>query len=283
MALIKCESCGKEKSDKAKKCPHCNHVAEESIFCPECGTKNKPGNTFCESCGTSLTEKTVEKKATSNNAGGNSIMDIIKNKYFIVGAVIVLLLVLWQTGTFDSIGIGGSSSNNQVEIYEDLLEASFKTEVLGSDLYNAWHYGIYEDYYSLSSLASELSLTSGQLTGSWCSSLYYSDDWNDVTWCVMGSHEDLGNYEEVADILEDVKDQLETVKDSEVKTNLEDLYKVVKKYLDVTENYTGSFNQLQDDLKDIRNEIEDLIEELDYELDFDSDDFEDNLDYDSDY
>ena len=38
MALIKCNECGKEISDKAKVCPHCG-FENRITFCPECNKK----------------------------------------------------------------------------------------------------------------------------------------------------------------------------------------------------------------------------------------------------
>lgn len=55
MALIKCPECGKEISDKAKKCVHCGMSFENGIpqkkRCDECGKENDIEATECVFCG----------------------------------------------------------------------------------------------------------------------------------------------------------------------------------------------------------------------------------------
>lgn len=50
MALIKCNECGKEMSNKADFCPNCG--AENSIMvCPECGKQISRKASLCPNCG----------------------------------------------------------------------------------------------------------------------------------------------------------------------------------------------------------------------------------------
>lgn len=56
MALIKCQECGKEVSDQAKKCPNCSaKVIKPIVKCKECGTDiDKAGK--CPSCGAKVSK-----------------------------------------------------------------------------------------------------------------------------------------------------------------------------------------------------------------------------------
>lgn len=38
MAMIKCDECGKDVSDKAKTCPNCGCPIDTKIYCPVCGS-----------------------------------------------------------------------------------------------------------------------------------------------------------------------------------------------------------------------------------------------------
>ncbi len=63
MALIKCDNCGKEISDKAKKCVHCGYIIKESKKerkCPNCNYTLTKKDNFCPNCGFTLKEKIDE-------------------------------------------------------------------------------------------------------------------------------------------------------------------------------------------------------------------------------
>ena len=51
MALIKCNECGKEISDKATTCIHCGCTIEKKYICPECGEKISSKSKVCQNCG----------------------------------------------------------------------------------------------------------------------------------------------------------------------------------------------------------------------------------------
>jgi hypothetical protein len=40
MAIIKCNECGKDVSDKAKNCPNCGCPIDTKMYCPVCGSSN---------------------------------------------------------------------------------------------------------------------------------------------------------------------------------------------------------------------------------------------------
>ena len=60
MALIKCSECGKQISDKAKKCIHCGSPIEKELKCKECGEKINKNDLVCKNCGISLKDKEIK-------------------------------------------------------------------------------------------------------------------------------------------------------------------------------------------------------------------------------
>lgn len=51
MALIKCDECGKEISDRAKKCIHCGCMVISYTKCSECGDRFASDCSSCPKCG----------------------------------------------------------------------------------------------------------------------------------------------------------------------------------------------------------------------------------------
>ena len=56
MALIECPKCGRQISDKAKKCPHCDETLsigtkKLKLICEECGAELSPDEKTCPNCG----------------------------------------------------------------------------------------------------------------------------------------------------------------------------------------------------------------------------------------
>ena len=64
MALIKCNECGKEISDKAKQCVHCGYD-NNKIKCNECGKEISKNADVCFHCGNPI-NKNVRHSETNN-------------------------------------------------------------------------------------------------------------------------------------------------------------------------------------------------------------------------
>ncbi len=64
MALIKCEECGKEISDKAKQCIYCGCPIESGskIICEECGNELSSSDKVCNKCGCPVEIEEVEEE-----------------------------------------------------------------------------------------------------------------------------------------------------------------------------------------------------------------------------
>ena len=147
MALIKCVSCGKEISDRAKICPNCGTevftdiTAEaieevvatepETIHCPECGTEVSAETEICPNCGYPISEDKVkeseeEKKQTEDNEKeNNDIRNFIKNNKKIVAVAVavvaILAIIIYNIG-------GGTLSGTEkyalskVERYQNMMK-----------------------------------------------------------------------------------------------------------------------------------------------------------------
>ena len=263
MSLIKCDECGKEISENSKKCVHCGVEVIQKYECEECHKKTEGKDGSCEFCGCPIKPTEKLKK------------EISKNKIFILIGILVLTI----GGIIGFILIKNNNVKKYNEVYEILLEASAKTDVLVSDLYNAWYYGIYEDDHTKSSLAGDVSLTTDELTSSYCS-LLILDDWQYAVNCVTDSHDEMGHYNVVKNHLEDAKEKMSKISDqkSEEYKMLNKLYVNLQDYYKMAKDYSGSFNSLKTDKAEIIKEINNNISELDFMLDYDSEAFKEMID-----
>ncbi len=95
MAMIQCPECGKEISDKAKKCIHCGKILIEEqpevIKCSECGAVLSSTDTECPNCGCPVEKKTEEvTKPQQVEVAG---VKMAKKTKGIIAAVVILLVV----------------------------------------------------------------------------------------------------------------------------------------------------------------------------------------------
>lgn len=71
MALIKCNECKEEMSDKALKCPHCGCPNNPKVKCPECNSDIEKSANTCPNCGFTLKKNnTVNTTNKSKIAAG---------------------------------------------------------------------------------------------------------------------------------------------------------------------------------------------------------------------
>ena len=85
MALIKCNECGKEISDKAKTCIHCGCPIEQEIKCVECGCILNGKDKICKKCGCPINNKKI-----SNNFSLNNLQNE-KNTFCLAGLIISII------------------------------------------------------------------------------------------------------------------------------------------------------------------------------------------------
>ncbi|MEG2235893.1 MAG: zinc ribbon domain-containing protein [Clostridia bacterium] len=110
MAIIKCEQCQREISDKAKKCIHCGKVfveEVEDIKCSECDTILSKADEICPNCGCPVEYESKEIKPQSVQVDRINVTSQMKK---IIIGIIVAVLVCVGGGTWFK-----AYSNNKAE------------------------------------------------------------------------------------------------------------------------------------------------------------------------
>jgi hypothetical protein len=125
--------------------------------------------------------------------------------------------------------------------------------------------------HTLSGLASNVSLSSSELSSCVCSFLFRGG-FSYTVGCVQQSHEALGNYESVRERLNDVRVSINKLRDSkndDVKSLARDLqsyYTALINLLNLVEDYSGSFNALSTDIREYRNQANGFKNSLEFDL-----------------
>lgn len=201
----------------------------------------------------------------------------MKKVYLIFACAFLLLLIgcinsVEKTTLESSAEVTGPNYIKEMkETYAKLNLLYDKIDVLASDLYAAWHYGIFEDNQTKSGLARRVSLTSEELTGSLCS-LLFMDDFQYTVGCLRQSHKELQSYKKIRDELNilrnDIREYNTSQNENDIKlaTKLQEYHIALSGLLDLSENYSGSFKSLQDDIQKYRNKINDIRLILDFDL-----------------
>lgn len=122
MALIKCNECGKEISDKATKCIYCGCPIEKELLCNECGNKLDKNDKVCKCCGCPIKYKSNFFKEKLSKYQ-NSIKEKNKktNVIICVSIIIILLLIAFIFCRETTMGRWNSS----LTIYESITLQSF--------------------------------------------------------------------------------------------------------------------------------------------------------------
>lgn len=214
----------------------------------------------------------------------------------------VLPLILAVALMLSLTACGGDKKAFEVSkaAYDNVDIAYEITDNFGSDIYEAWRLGIYDDEEILDEgtayLAGELSLSEDELKdgvvyvlleiigSSWedatdeektelrssadsCFALFEDD----LFFCVMvvtGAYQANGKAAEAQNALEEAKTQMkelsEEYSDYEHYPNLKGYYTTTNAFFDFCLNPTGSFEQIKTTINDYRNEARDYVNNLDY-------------------
>lgn len=98
MAMIQCPECGKEISDKAKKCIHCGEVfieekpANGEIRCSECGAVLAETDEICPHCGCPVEKVIKQEDVKPQQVEVASIKMAAKTKKIIIGIIIAIIV-----------------------------------------------------------------------------------------------------------------------------------------------------------------------------------------------
>lgn len=185
--------------------------------------------------------------------------------------------------------------------YENIDTAYQIVEDFGSDIYEAWRLGIYDEDEILDDgakyLASELSLSVDEIKAgaAYAITTYYGIDWFSLTedekedyiskadlffeimedslfsfcvWTVSCAYELNGKADEVESALDFAKTQMKDLSqkysDYEHYPNLKGYYTTTSSFYDFCMNPTGSFEQVKETINKYKNEARDYISDLDY-------------------
>ena len=226
MAMIKCTECGKDISDKAKKCPYCGKVFLEEvpvvkvIICGECGTVLSESDKVCHNCGCPVENDMNNSKEKLQEVQISSVKVGSKTKKIIMALAIAVVLCV-------VVGIGYKVYSNQKaeENYNAYIDNLGKAQELmltgGSDAealcnltLNVWNNAIYEksdtetDKYT-------------QHDG------YFVDDFNTA----------LGNLYEDSDTQSTI---------SSIETNQENVKQIMKKLQDVPDDLDNCYETISE-------------------------------------
>ena len=212
--------------------------------------------------------------------------------------IITLLLTVIITFLFTACnGLGGNKETAfdvSKEAYDNVVTAYKIIEKIGSDIYEAWRLGIYEDDKILIDgvgyLASNLSLTESEIIAGISFLLSNEDNASNskiskstanryfnrfedslFSFCVLvtsSAYKANGKINEVQTILDSSKDLMkklsEQYSDYEHYPNLKKYYTNTKSFFEFCQNPTGSFEQVKNTINDYKNKARDYASDLDY-------------------
>lgn len=206
--------------------------------------------------------------------------------------VVILAVSLCACGGDNKAFVASKAAYDNIDIAYEI------TEQYGSDIYEAWRLGIYDDDEVLSKgadhLATELSLSADEIRAGAAYTIY-QDNWDTMSeedkedlideadlffsymkddlfsFCVMAvsnAYVVNGKVEEAQVALDSAKSQMKELSseysDYEHYPNLKGYFTTTSSFFDFCQNPTGSFEQVKQTVNDYKNEARDYISDLDY-------------------
>mgnify|MGYP004513118767 CR=1 FL=1 len=143
MAMINCPECGKEISDKAKKCVYCGKVFSEEeniqqgIRCSECGEILSNNNKICPKCGCPVDEETSEMDLKKPQQVEVTKIKVTANtKKMIIGIVAAIAICFLGLVGYKAYSNNKAEKNYQ-QIYNEYISNLRQVQILmisgGSD------------------------------------------------------------------------------------------------------------------------------------------------------
>ena len=207
--------------------------------------------------------------------------------------VVALLLAFVVSVSLCACGGGNKKAFEASKAAYDNVDVAYEiTEQFGSDLYEAWRLGIYDDEEILEDgvkhLASELSLSEDEIKVgvAYVMTEIGGKEWSEISeedkktltesadivfgimednlfsFCVMvvtGAYTANGKVEEAQAALNEAKSQMKELSqkysDYEHYPNLKGYYTTTSSFFDFCQNPTGSFEQVKDTINDYKNEF----------------------------
>jgi len=213
--------------------------------------------------------------------------------------LVALLLILVMCLSLAACGGGEKKAYEASKAAYDNIDIAYEiTEQFGSDIYEAWRLGIYDDDEVLENgaahLATELSLSADEIRAG-AVYVLYQDEWDTMSeeekeeligsadrlfsymeddlfsFCVMAvsnAYVVNGKVDEAQTALDAAKAQMKELSseysDYEHYPNLKGYFTTTSSFFDFCQNPTGSFEQIKETVNNYKNEARDYISDLDY-------------------
>lgn len=254
MAMIVCPNCGKEVSDKAKKCINCGEILipDEKIICQECGTEFEEGLTECPNCGCPVekqNEETSQKvEVTGVEVTGVELTKKIKKLILIAVAVIIVAGgAVFGAVNYQKQKAAELYSENLIKTTGAMLEGASVAEDCGNLIKSVWSNSIFENYDD----------TTDKYTrpkGFWV------DDFNDA---LANLFSDYGfnkkistikdNQDKVDELMKKLKNPPEEYKDTY--NTISDMYKAYTSFVNCVTSPSGSLQTFSSNFSDNDSEL----------------------------
>ena len=167
MALIKCEHCGNDVSDRAKVCPSCGaelippEVEEKKtpVLCEECGTEIPEGATECPKCGCPVSEETtgkqevepqkVELSKVSIQGPKKKTLAMIGIALAAIAAIVVIAMMISKSNAQKKHEeLLSTYQYNLNQACDLMLSSAAEAESAGNLIKKVWYNAIHDDYDS---------------------------------------------------------------------------------------------------------------------------------------
>jgi len=213
--------------------------------------------------------------------------------------LVALLLILIMCLSLVACSGGDKKAFEASKAAYDNIDIAYEiTEQFGSDIYEAWRLGIYDDDEVLADgaahLATELSLSADEIRAG-AVYVLYQDEWDTMSeeekeeligtadllfsymeddlfsfsvMAVSNAYVVNGKVDEAQTALDAAKAQMKELSseysDYEHYPNLKGYFTTTSSFFDFCQNPTGSFEQIKETVNNYKNEARDYISDLDY-------------------
>ena len=281
MALIQCNCCGKEISDRAKACPQCGQpvvlAAEEMevvppVLCEECGTEIPAGKDACPNCGcpVQVNEEVAEESPQKVEVTAVNLPKMQKNtKKYVVIAVVAILAVIAAVFIGNDVKEqkmaeeAAQRSANYASTLETasytMLLGAIEAEEAGNLIKSVWYNAIYEER---DSKTDQYTRPKG----------YFVDDFNDALANLFADDEFKStissiesNQDRVTDLMKDLKNPPEEYE--EAYEAVKELYDAYKQLTNLATNPSGNLRSFSDNFNSADTQTVNCYEALQMYID----------------
>lgn len=273
MAIIQCPECGKDISDKARKCVYCGKVFIEDnidnrVICSECGAVLSETDEICNNCGCPVEKEINEDGKKTQQVEVSSIKKANKTKKIIIGLAIVVIFC----------AVGGVG----YKIYSDYMEEQNYIESYNEYIYNLIQAQILmladgSDAESLCNLTlkvwgNAISKDSDYETDKYTKpNGYFVSDFNEA---LINLYADSSTKTKISNIQSNQATVKELIKKLQSPPeglencyeSVSDLYEAYKKLTDLAINPTGSYAGFGEEKRDVVSDFMAAYEKLDNQI-----------------